>query len=78
VPYLRIIQDITIDGEKVGIHFKPGMWIHVPATKIPQLGETVTRLTSIPHGKTIELKGTFVTKPGPPNIAAVESSGHAV
>src|SRR6202162_5122052 len=72
VPYLQTIQDITIHGEKVGIHFEPGMWIHVPATNVPSLGESVTRMASIPHGTTIEAQGTFVTKPGPPNIAAVD------
>jgi hypothetical protein len=72
VPYLQTIKDITIHGESVGIHFEPGMWIHVPATKVPPLGESVTRMASIPHGTTIEAQGTFVTKPGPPNIAAVD------
>jgi hypothetical protein len=28
----RPISDITIHGEKVGIHVEPGMWIHVPST----------------------------------------------
>jgi len=42
VPYLQAISDITIHGEKVGIHVEPGIWIHVPKTTIPQLGETVT------------------------------------
>jgi hypothetical protein len=72
VPYLQTVQDITIHGEKVGIHFEPGMWIHVPATNVPPLGESVTRMASIPHGTTIEAQGTFLTKPGPPNIAAID------
>jgi hypothetical protein len=72
VPYLQTIQDITIHGEKVGIHFEPGMWIHVPATNVPPVGESVTRMASIPHGTTIEAQGTFETKPGPPNIPAVD------
>jgi hypothetical protein len=72
VPYLQTIKDITIHGESVGIHFEPGMWIHVPDTNVPPLGESVTRMASIPHGTTIEAQGTFVTKPGPPNIAAVD------
>lgn len=73
VPYVQTINDITIHGEKVGIHFEPGMWIHVPSTTIPALGETVTRMASIPHGTTIEAQG-LVTAPqaGPPNIAAVD------
>jgi hypothetical protein len=73
VPYLQTISDITIHGEKVGIHFEPGMWIHVPATTIPPLGDTVTRMASIPHGTTIEAQGLVdPAKPGPPTIAAVD------
>jgi len=73
VPYLQTINDITIHGEKVAIHFEPGMWIHVPATTIPQLGETVTRMASIPHGTTIEAQGLVEpAKPGPPTIAALD------
>jgi len=72
VPYLQTINDITIHGESVGIHFEPGMWIHVPATDAPKIGETVTRMASIPHGTTIEAQGIFVTNPGPPTIAPVD------
>jgi hypothetical protein len=73
VPYLQTINDITIHGESVGIHAEPGIWIHVPATKIPQLGETVTRMASIPHGTTIEAQGLVLpAKPGKPDIAAVD------
>jgi len=73
VPYLQTVNDITIHGESVAIHFEPGMWIHVPATTIPQLGETVTRMASIPHGTTIEAQGLVdPAKPGPPTIAAVD------
>jgi hypothetical protein len=73
VPYLQTINDITIHGEKVGIHFEPGMWIHVPSTTIPPLGETVTRMASIPHGTTIDAQGLVdPAKPGPPTIAAVD------
>jgi hypothetical protein len=72
VPYLQTIKDITIHGESVGIHVEPGIWIHVPATTIPALGESVTRMASIPHGTTIEAQGTFSTIAGPPTIAAVD------
>jgi hypothetical protein len=72
VPYLQTVQDITIHGESVGIHVEPGIWIHVPATNVPPLGETVTRMASIPHGTTIEAQGIAVTKAGPPTIAPVD------
>lgn len=73
VPYLQTINDITIHGESVGIHVEPGIWFHVPATTIPQLGETVTRMACIPHGTTIEAQGLVdPAKPGPPTIASVD------
>jgi hypothetical protein len=73
VPYVQSINDITIHGESVAIHFEPGLWIHVPKTVIPPLGETVTRMASIPHGATIEAQGLVgPAKPGPPTIAAVD------
>jgi hypothetical protein len=73
VPYVQSINDITIHGESVAIHFEPGIWIHVPATTIPPLGETVTRMASIPHGATIEAQGLVApASPGPPTIAPVD------
>src|ERR1039457_3636518 len=44
VPYIQSVNDITIHGESVAIHFEPGIWIHIPATTMPPLGETVTRM----------------------------------
>jgi len=72
VPYLQTIEDITIHGERVGIHVEPGIWIHVPATTVPALGESLTRMASIPHGTTIEAQGTFLTVAGPPKIDPVD------
>jgi hypothetical protein len=73
VPYLQTINDITVHGEKVGIHFEPGMWIHVPATTVPPIAqETVSRLASIPHGTTIEAQGIIASVPGPPTIDPVD------
>ena len=72
VPYLQKVADITVPGERVDIHFEPGMWIHVPATKVPELGETVARMASIPHGTTIEAQGNFFTVNGGPKIDPVD------
>src|ERR1022692_3795987 len=72
VPYLQTVNDITIHGESVGIHVEPGIWIHVPATTVPALGESVTRMASIPHGTTIEAQGTFLSVAGPPTIDSVD------
>lgn len=68
VPYIQTIDDITVHGQKAGIHFEPGIWIHIPATTVPPQGETIARMASIPHGTTIEAQGDFVTVNGPPTI----------
>jgi MinD-like ATPase involved in chromosome partitioning or flagellar assembly len=73
VPYLQTINDVTIHGEKIGIHFEPGIWIHVPATTVPPIAqETIARLASIPHGTTIEAQGIIATVAGPPKIDPVD------
>ena len=72
VPDLQTVSDITIHGESVGIHVEPGIWVHVPSTNVPTLGETVVRMASIPHGTTIEAQGTFGSIAGPPTIAPVD------
>jgi len=72
VPYLQTVNDITTHGESVGIHVEPGIWIHVPETQVPPIGESVTRMASIPHGTTIEAQGTFLSFSGRPTIAPVD------
>lgn len=81
VPYVQAISDVTntatgkADGAPSGIHFEPGLWMHVPATTVdPVLGESLTRMASIPHGTTINaqcLAPTASVK-GPPTIPAVD------
>ena len=79
VPYVQAINDVTnpatgrADGPATGIHFEPGLWVHVPATKnVPVLGESLVRMASIPHGTTINAQtANIVTIPGPPTILPV-------
>jgi len=81
VPYVQTVSDVTNtqtgrgDGTPVGIHFEPGLWMHVPATSnnpvIPS--SSLVRMASIPHGTTINaqtLEPTSSVK-GPPHIPAV-------
>jgi hypothetical protein len=72
VPYLQTINDITIHGERTGIHVEPGLWMIVPPTTVPPLGVTLVRMASIPHGTTIEAQGTSKTFSGPPTIDPVD------
>jgi hypothetical protein len=73
VPYVQTVNDTTIHGESVPIHFEPGLWMHVPATTVPPLGSTVTRMASIPHGTTIEAQGLVAAAiNGAPTIDPVD------
>ncbi|KAF4635822.1 hypothetical protein G7Y89_g2268 [Cudoniella acicularis] len=80
VPYLQTISDVTniqtgkADGPANPIHFEPGLWMHIPSTKNdPNLGESLARMASIPHGTTINAQCLAPTTSfaGPPNIPAV-------
>ena len=77
VPYVQAIDDVTNldtgkpDGVPSAIHFEPGLWMHVPATTAdPVLGESLTRMASIPHGTTINAQCLAPTAsfPGPPQF----------
>ena len=73
VPYLQVIQDVTIPSQPVGIHFEPGLWMSMPKTTDPNVPQpTVFRMASIPHGTTIEAQGTFFTVNGKPDIRPVD------
>jgi hypothetical protein len=72
VPYLQVINDVTVPGKPVGVHFEPGLWMAVPATTDPGEVATVVRMASIPHGTTIQAQGTSLTVKGKPDIAAVD------
>jgi hypothetical protein len=80
VPYVQAIKDVTNqatgkgDGPATAIHFEPGLWMHIPATKTrPVLANSLVRMASIPHGTTINaqtLEPTTSIK-GPPTIPPV-------
>jgi hypothetical protein len=81
VPYVQAISDVTntatgkADGTLTGLHFEPGLWMHVPATTVdPVLGESLARMASIPHGTTINAQCLEPTTniAGPPTIPPVD------
>ncbi len=72
VPYLQVINDVTVPSQPVGIHFEPGLWMAVPATTDPKEGPTVVRMASIPHGTTIQAQGTSSAIHGKPVIATTD------
>jgi hypothetical protein len=71
VTYLLTVSDITDPAKPIGIHFEPGLWMHIPATKDPAEATTLVRMASIPHGTTICAQGTSREFSGPPTIPPV-------
>ena len=84
VPYTQTINDVTnpatgkADGKPSGIHFEPGLWMHVPATTSdPIIPESLNHMGSIPHGTTINAQcldptTTVGIVDGPPTIDPVD------
>jgi len=72
--YLQQIQDAIVKdptGRPLGLHIEPGIWATVPPTAHPQVGPTVVRMASIPHGTTVIAQGTATEiseRPVFPNI----------
>ena len=78
VPYLQVINDVTIAGQSTGIHFEPGLWMAVPATSDPAEGTTFMRMASIPHGTTVLAQGKAVTANGKPTFPVVPITPFAI
>jgi hypothetical protein len=72
VPYLQVINDVTIPHQATGIHLEPGLWVIVPQTNAPLEETTVARMASIPHGTTIAAQGTSTDIAGAPTIPPVD------
>jgi len=70
--YLQRISDSISNG---ALHIEPGVWLHVPATTVPDQPATVVRQGSIPHGTSILAQGAVIpTVDGGPRIQAVDST----
>lgn len=78
VTYLQLVDDITDpttgkanSAKAANIHAEPGVWMHVPASKVnPKLGPSLCRMASIPHGTTINAQclDNPISIDGPPRI----------
>jgi hypothetical protein len=80
VPYIQTIWDVTnantgrADDEPRGIHFEPGMFLHIPRTTIPPSEPTICRMASVPHGTTINLSGPeAIPTNGPPPLEKIRT-----
>lgn len=86
IMYLQSINDVTnpdtggADGTPIPIHIENGMFIHVPSSDVdPQIGTTIGRCGSVPHGVAIHLQGFAPSPPstqmaGPPNIPSISTT----
>jgi hypothetical protein len=70
--YLQRIEDQIVKdqvtGEPAGLHLEPGIWATVEATQHPNVGPTVVRMASIPHGTTFLAQGTASSIPMRPDF----------
>ncbi len=71
---VHYLQQISDHDTGSAIHLEPGVWLNVPATSDPPLGPTVLRLATIPHGTSVLVQGSSLTVPGPPKIAAANTT----
>jgi hypothetical protein len=71
---LTYLQQISDANLKAGLHIEPGLWVTVPRTTNPNLGPTVARLASIPHGTAIVAQGTAVTAAAGPAIPKADTT----
>ena len=71
---VRYLQQVTDADTDTGIHIEPGLWMHVPASDDPKLGESYVRQSTIPHGDSLVAQSTlFTTVPGGPLIRPVDT-----
>lgn len=78
IPYMQTVRAVTnpdtgrADGTPYDIHAETGFWMNVPASNVnPQVGNTLVRMASIPHGTTINAQGGPAegsSRDGPPPI----------
>ncbi|KAK3356738.1 hypothetical protein B0T25DRAFT_603295 [Lasiosphaeria hispida] len=86
IMYLQTVNDVTNhhtgkpDGRPIPIHIENGMFMHVPGTNVnPQVGTTIGRCGTIPHGVAINLQGRAPSLPttliqGPPTIPSIATT----
>lgn len=68
--YLQQVEDVE-SGEE--IHVEPGIFLNIPSTKIPLQGETVVRMSNVPHGDSLLAQSTSIATFKDPNIFEANS-----
>jgi hypothetical protein len=73
--YLQRIEDQIVKyqatGQPAGLHLEPGIWATVEPTQHPNVGPTVVRMASIPHGTTVLAQGTAMSIATRPTISEI-------
>jgi hypothetical protein len=69
---LRYLQQVTDAATNSGIHVEPGLWLRVPATEVPESGETYVRQATTPHGDSLLAQSNWAqARTGYPTIDPV-------
>jgi len=72
---LTYIQRVSDAQSLARLHIETGIWVDVPATEFPNQGNTVVRMSSIPHGNSLMAQSEFlVSVPGGPRIGSSNST----
>jgi hypothetical protein len=72
---IRYLQQVTDVATDTGIHIEPGIWLHIPPSTDPQVGECYVRQSNIPHGDSLLAQSTFFTTvAGGPVIDPVDAT----
>jgi hypothetical protein len=69
---LRYLQQVTDAVTNFGIHVEPGLWLRVPATEVPESGESYVRQATTPHGDSLLAQSSWAqARTGYPTIDPV-------
>jgi hypothetical protein len=71
---VHYLQQVSDSSNGSAIHIEPGVWLNVPATSQPDLGPTVVRLATIPHGTSVLVQGSSLSIAGPPKFETANTT----
>jgi hypothetical protein len=77
VTYLHRVTDAATGG---ALHIEPGIWLRVPPTTEPAAGESLARLSTVPHGNSVCAVGfpQYVVPDGLPAIPPANTVPFAI
>lgn len=64
--YLQQVIDVNLPQGQNGIHLETGLFLNLPGGTAPEIGPSIARLGSIPHGDSLLAQGRSFVVDGPP------------